>query len=115
MKKKSKNIKKIKILIVIFLTFFVGFIGTILVMNKQVFDMTTIMMNEKIQSIEYIRYFSFNVIAFIGQIDNGNFIIDVVKSEWYNLLPFINGIIMVMVVLLLTVITKKIFIRKFNK
>ena len=87
--------------------FFVGFIGSILLINKKVNDTLSLFMDQMAQESQKVSIFGWNVVEFVSTESNGIRNIDVIKTQLYNYIPFIVGLLLVLLSVILTFLVKK--------
>lgn len=98
----------LKNIVIIFLVFFTGFIGTIVVMSKRVNDLTETIIQAQVEMSDSISFFGLEAVKFVCIEKDGGLSIEIIKSNLYNYLPFISGIVLLILSLLLTLIIKRI-------
>lgn len=98
----------LKNIVIIFLVFFTGFIGTIVVMSKRVNDLTETIIQAQVEMSDSISFFGLEAVKFVCIEKDGELSIEIIKSNLYNYLPFISGIVLLILSLLLTLIIKRI-------
>lgn len=96
------------------IVFLVGFIGTIALIIKRSYDMTAAMVNIQEETVQTVKLFGIKVEEFRSIYNNGGYEITIVKNMMYDYLPFIVGFILLIVVIVMTIITKKL-ITNYNK
>lgn len=113
---KKKQIKKVlKNAALLILIFFIGFMGSMILLLNQSSNMTNFIINANAQTTKYINILGFNVMAFISVLnDDGSFSIEIIKSNYYDFIPIIVGLILVFLSILITLCTK-FFLRNKNK
>lgn len=98
----------IKYLSIVFLVFMTGFIGTLLLIIKKTGDMTTAVVNANKETMEIVRVFGVNIMQFQSIYKNGAYEISITKNDIYYYFPFVVGSILLLIVCILTIVTKKI-------
>lgn len=111
---KNMLIKILKIIVMAIIVFLVGFIGTIALIIKRSYDMTAAMVNIQEETVQTVKLFGIKVEEFRSIYNNGGYEITIVKNMMYDYLPFIVGFILLIVVIVMTIITKKL-ITNYNK
>lgn len=111
---KNMLIKILKIIVMAIIVFLVGFIGTIALIIKRSYDMTAAMVNIQEKTVQTVKLFGIKVEEFRSIYNNGGYEITIVKNMMYDYLPFIVGFILLIVVIVMTIITKKL-ITNYNK
>ena len=98
--------KLIKNIILSFVVFNVGFIGTMLVINHRATNISGEIVNAQVATIDYVSLFGLEIMEFCSYYEGEIYIIDITKIEYYNSIPIIAGLLLLLVVVTLSTLTK---------
>ena len=103
-----------KNIVIYALVFFTGFIGTILLIDKQKTDLLNLMINGDIVGKQEVKIFGLKAVEFVSVKQGESYNINIIKSNIHDFLPFIIGLSLVIIAIILTYIVKKILKNKYN-
>lgn len=97
--------------LILFFTFFMGFIGSILLLNKRITETVKSLIDGTITGKQSVSLFGLNIVNFESIKNKEIYDIKIIKTGIYNYIPFIVGILFVLIVILLTLIFKRLIIK----
>lgn len=103
-----------KNIVIYALVFFTGFIGTILLIDKQKTDLLNLMINGDIVGKQEVKIFGLKAVDIVSVNQGESYNINIIKSNIHDFLPFIIGLSLVIIAIVLTYIVKKILKNKYN-
>lgn len=97
--------------LILFFTFFMGFIGSILLLDKRITETVKSLIDGTITGKQSVSLFGLNIVNFESIKNKEIYDIKIIKTGIYNYIPFIVGILFVLIVILLTLIFKRLIIK----